>query len=156
MKILVFSDSHGELRFMKKAILDEKPDQVFHLGDHAQDAERLSRAYPLLPVASVRGNCDWSSAQPLIKLLTIQNRRFFLCHGHSYHVKESLLSAIYAAREQYADVLLFGHTHVPFCEETPDKIRILNPGCCYGVRPSYGRIVLEQDSMEIKILFMEV
>ena len=155
MKILVFSDSHSELRFMRKAVLAEKPDQVFHLGDHALDAELLSREFPQLPVACVRGKCDWSSKHPLTRLIPIQGVRFFLCHGHSYHVKESLLSAVYAAKEQRADFLLFGHTHVSFLEQTPDGLTIMNPGCCYGRRPSYGVILVQpgkQPELTIKTL----
>lgn len=140
MKILVFSDSHSELRYLRAAILAEKPQQVLHLGDHAADAELLSREFPLLPFAVVRGNCDWSAKQPLTRLLTLDGTRYLLCHGHTYHVKDSLLSACYAAREQRADVLLFGHTHIPYFEQT-DGLILLNPGCCYGRYPSYAQII---------------
>lgn len=155
MKILVFSDSHGELRYMTEAVTKEQPDQVFHLGDHALDAEFLSRSFPLLPIVWVRGNCDWSIKSPLTRLIPINGLCFFLCHGHSYHVKESLLSAVYAAREQQADVLLFGHTHVSFLERTPDGLTLFNPGCCYGRRPSYGVILVRpgnQPEITIKTL----
>ena len=38
MKIIVFSDSHRELDGMRQVITREKPDYVFHLGDHDTDA----------------------------------------------------------------------------------------------------------------------
>ena len=56
MKIIVFSDSHGELEGMRKVIDREQPDYVFHLGDHDLDAERLGEEYFTLPVTAVRGN----------------------------------------------------------------------------------------------------
>lgn len=39
-----------------------------------------------------------------------------MLHGHTRHVKSSPMAAVYAAREYGADVLLFGHTHVPLVD----------------------------------------
>ena len=41
MKILVFSDSHGEKENMLLTVEAERPDAVFHLGDHWRDGEEL-------------------------------------------------------------------------------------------------------------------
>ena len=111
MKIIVFSDSHRELDGMRKVIALEQPDYVFHLGDHDSDAEQISKEFPTLPVAMVRGNCDGWSDSSVSLTLALGGLRFFLCHGHSFGVKSGFLRAVYAAREQNADVLLFGHTH---------------------------------------------
>lgn len=148
MKIIVFSDSHRELDGMRKVVRREKPDYVFHLGDHDSDAEQISREFQLLPVAMVRGNCDGWGDTPLSLTLTLGGKRFFLCHGHTYGVKSGLLRVIYAAREQNADILLFGHTHEAYYEclneGTDSELYVLNPGSCgYGRKPTYGRIVLE-------------
>lgn len=148
MKIIVFSDSHRELDGMRKIIGQEKPDYVFHLGDHDTDAEQISKEYPSLPVAMVRGNCDGWSDTPKTLCFVLGGQRFFLCHGHTLGVKSGLLRVIYAAREQHADVLLFGHTHEAYYEcldeESDFALHVLNPGSCgYGWQPSYGRIVLE-------------
>ena len=151
MKLLVFSDSHGELSHMCEAIDREHPDYVFHLGDHDRDAEDLGRLYPALPIVSVRGNCDYASDTPLVKLVPLGGFRFFLCHGHTYGVKGSLLRVSYAALEQKADVLLFGHTHEPWLEQYGDLLQ-LNPGSCgYGYRPSFGRILIEQGKISASI-----
>ena len=160
MKIIVFSDSHGELDGMRQVIDREKPDYVFHLGDHDRDAERISDEYFSLPVAMVRGNCDYMTDTPAVRILSLGGVRFFLCHGHTYGVKGSLLRVTYAAREQRADVLLFGHTHESYyeCLEGDDgrKLHILNPGACgYSYRPSYGRIVLEP-GRPITIAYYEI
>ena len=147
MKIIVFSDSHRELEGMRQVIGREKPDYVFHLGDHDSDAEQISRDYPALAVAMVRGNCDGWSDTPKTLCFVLGGVRFFLCHGHGYGVKQGFLQAAYAAMEQNADVLLFGHTHSPYyeCMERFDHktLYILNPGSCgCGCSPSYGRILL--------------
>ena len=148
MKLIVFSDSHRELDGMRQVIEREKPDYVFHLGDHDSDAEQMEREYPLLPIAKVCGNCDGWTETPKTLVLTLGGLRFFLCHGHTYGVKGSLLRASYAAREQKADVLLFGHTHEAYYEcmnkGTGRELHVMNPGSCgYSWRPSYGRILLE-------------
>lgn len=153
MKIIVFSDSHRELDGMRSVIRREKPDYVFHLGDHDTDAEQISREFQSLPVAMVRGNCDGWSDTPKTLCFVLGGQRFFLCHGHTYGVKGGFLRAVYAAREQDADVLLFGHTHEAYCESTDGpggrSFHLLNPGSCgYGWQPSYGRIVIEANEIK--------
>ena len=39
MKILVLSDSHSALSFMRSCIETVKPDRIIHLGDYYDDAE---------------------------------------------------------------------------------------------------------------------
>lgn len=143
MKLIVFSDSHRELGHMRDVIDREKPDYVFHLGDHDDDARQISMEYPTLPVAMVRGNCDRWSDTPETLTPVLDGVRFFLCHGHTYGVKSSVSTAIYAAMEQEADVLLYGHTHIAEQDEVNGLI-ILNPGSCgYDHAPSYGFFILE-------------
>lgn len=128
MKILVFSDSHGALDYMLRAVETERPDGIFHLGDHAEDGEQLERAFPTLSSLIVRGNCDYYSKQPSTLVTSIQGVKLFLCHGHTLGVKYSMLRADLAAREEGARVLLYGHTHVPRLEETPNGLLMINPG----------------------------
>lgn len=152
MKLLIFSDSHGELSHMRFAIDREKPDFVFHLGDHDRDAEELMRDYPTLPLVYVRGNCDGFSDTPLTRIVTLGGRRFFLCHGHTLGVKGSLLRACYTAREQRADFLLYGHTHEAHDEED-HGLHILNPGACgYEPRPTCAVVRIEGGVCKSEIL----
>ena len=147
MKIIVFSDSHRELEGMRQVIAREKPDYVFHLGDHDSDAEQISREFPTLPIAMVRGNCDGWSDTSVTLTLALGGLKFFLCHGHTLGVKTSYLRAIFAAREQGADVLLFGHTHIPERDES-NGLKLLNPGSCgYGRRPTYGYFMIENGAI---------
>ena len=53
MKILVFSDSHGNEDNMVRAVERERPstlDAIVHLGDGWRDAEALHRLYPRIPL----------------------------------------------------------------------------------------------------------
>ena len=143
MKLIVFSDSHRELDYMRDVIVREKPDYVFHLGDHDADAQIISQEFQTLPVAMVRGNCDRWSNTPETLTPVLDGVRFFLCHGHTYGVKSGISTAIYAAMEQEADVLLYGHTHIAEQDEV-NGLMILNPGSCgYESQPSYGFFLIE-------------
>ena len=44
MKILVLSDSHSALSFMRRAVDAIKPDAIIHLGDHYDDGETIAFA----------------------------------------------------------------------------------------------------------------
>lgn len=157
MKLLILSDSHGVMQYMCDAVEKEHPDYVIHLGDHDRDAEELSQYYPQLPITWVCGNCDRMSDAPQTRTVTYIGRKFFLCHGHTLGVKSGLLRAVYTAREAGADVLLYGHTHIPFHDET-DGLTILNPGACgdknYFAKPSYGVIEITPDQLTAKYDFL--
>lgn len=142
MKLLVFSDSHRSLRSMRDAVETENPDYVIHLGDLEEDARLLGQEYPRLAIAGVPGNCDGFVFSPLQKLLTYDGVRILMSHGHIWHVKGGYGAAIAAARKCEAHILLFGHTHVPYCEQLEDGLWAMNPG---SVRDSgsYGVITLE-------------
>ena len=63
-------------------------------------------------------------------------------HGHLLQVKYGLQTLKRYAREQNADVMLFGHTHVAYTEYE-DSLYIMNPGSISQPRrgrPSYGII----------------
>ena len=58
MKILVLSDSHSALSFMRRCVDAVHPDAIVHLGDHFDDAEALKEEFPGIPFYQVPGNCD--------------------------------------------------------------------------------------------------
>ena len=64
MKFIVFSDSHGDVDHMIRAVRLENPALCFFLGDGEYDLTRLQRRFPSLPVNAVRGNCDLRSTLP--------------------------------------------------------------------------------------------
>lgn len=156
MKILVFSDSHHSLGNMYEAAEKEKPDQILHLGDHYEDAEDLRAAFPRTAIQYVPGNCDYACDLPTERLLIFQNIRIFMTHGHKYFVKSDLSRLIAAAKAQNADVVLFGHTHIPYLENT-ENMTVMNPASCgRGTgKPGYGRIVIENGSYTCKLIPIE-
>ena len=133
MKIAVFSDSHRNIANMREAVRAERPDYIFHLGDHYTDAEQLSREFADIPVCKIRGNCDLSPVGELRVLTRLGGRTIFAAHGHTYNVKYGYDAIINTAMSAGADILLFGHTHIPY-EEERDGLIIINPGAIgYGM-----------------------
>ena len=137
MKILVFSDSHGNEDNMVRAVERERPstlDAIVHLGDGWRDAEALHRLYPRIPLEQVPGNCD---------LGRFEERERVVFFG----VKSSLLRASYEARERGAQALLYGHTHIPHIDYH-DGLWLVNPGSIGDHRrPSYGVLTVEGDKL---------
>ena len=150
VKILVFSDSHGNTSRMKEAIEANLPSckMIIHLGDGVRDISYVSSFFPELPVISLQGNGETFKKD--VRIFDECGVRFICMHGHSYRVKMGLEYAIYAAREAEADILLYGHTHVAHDTvselEGGKKLRIFNPGSIgRGYPPSYGIIDISRN-----------
>ena len=83
MKILVFSDSHGNEDNMIRAVERERPftlDAIVHLGDGWRDAEALHRLYPRIPLEQVPGNCDLGRFEERERVVFFGDCRVLLCH----------------------------------------------------------------------------
>lgn len=155
MKILVLSDSHGSLSNMLRAVERESPRMILHLGDCWRDGERLHDAFPDIEFHQVPGNCDCRPAEPAERLLFIEDKRLLICHGHTYGVKQSLLSAGYAAEEQNLDCFLFGHTHKPLVDMR-GKTLFLNPGSIGDYfHPFYGVLTISRRRLDGRTVPLE-
>ena len=123
---------------MYTAIDRHQPHQVIHLGDLMDDAEEVAQHYPKLPFCLVPGNCDgWGTATPVKKQITLSGKSILLSHGHRWGEESGYDAAISDARAVRADILLFGHTHVPLCRQLEDGLWMMNPG---PAQSSYGLI----------------
>lgn len=144
MTVLVLSDSHRDLNGMRKAIDREMPRAIFHLGDHDGDAALLQKEFPNIPMYCVCGNCDQPfPVAPESRVEELEGVRIFAAHGHKHNVKYGHMNFYMATREQGAQLGLFGHTHVPLCEEY-DGLWLLNPGSCKGYGGTYGVAYVHQ------------
>ena len=137
---------------MLDAVAFHQPDQIIHLGDLQEDAEELSYAYPQIPVCMVPGNCDGWTMQPLKRQISLCGKQILLSHGHLWGVKRSYHTAIADARACGVHILLFGHTHVPYCEQLEDGLWVMNPG---PGSVSYGLILLDDSGISCSLLKME-
>lgn len=147
MRILVISDTHRRIgRVMDLLTGDHRFDRIIHLGDLVHDAEDID-SFCGIPIDSVAGNCDWGvSGKPYHKVLHLEGKRIYICHGHREHVKfgDSMLRQL--IRQDRYDVVLYGHTHMADVVWEGDSI-IMNPGSISQPRdgyPSYGVIHIDE------------
>ena len=153
IKLLIFSDSHGEVGDMLDITEREKPDEIIHLGDHLRDAETLSFAFPAIPMTRVPGNCDGWTGAPDRLVLEREGVRILLAHGHQWRVKSGPDLAVAAARQSGADVLLYGHTHAAECRQE-GNLWVMNPGTVGGkyARATYGVIEMKDGVVTPRIV----
>ena len=152
MNILVVSDSHGKVDKLIQAVEQVHPGYVLHLGDCQRDLEKLRQAFPMLPMEGVPGNCDWGSCDQPERLLEMGGVRIFMLHGHTRNVKSSPMSALYAAKEYGAQVLLFGHTHRPLVDND-GALLVLNPGAAGDpLHPTCGILTIENGRADVRTL----
>lgn len=131
MKILVFSDSHRALSFMRQCVDRIRPDAIIHLGDHYSDGEAIHFEYPDILFYQVPGNCDLYSCPPFAREMLIQRLGgvdFYLTHGHIHKVKQTLYALLRDTRASHCAAALYGHTHIPDCHQEEDGLWVLNPG----------------------------
>ena len=143
MKILVLSDSHSGLSFMRYCIEQVKPQHIIHLGDHFADGEAMAQEYPHIRFHQVPGNCDQYRAlpwQPDVLSYPIEGLNFYMTHGHRHAVKSGLHRLLLDARKSKADVALYGHTHIADCHREEDGLYVINPGSCGSWSGSVGLI----------------
>lgn len=160
IKIGVMSDNHGNFEYIKKALetLGEI-NYLFHLGDYLGKKSTLEKMTDA-NIYLLLGNMDYRLEDGADEVTTtIEGKRIFACHGHDYHVKRQLNAIFCKGKEEKADIILFGHTHVPYLEEV-EGILMMNPG---SVRypnamysPSCGLITIQDNRVtgEIKYLNM--
>lgn len=153
-RVLVMSDSHGNSENVKRAIEKTREEAgdfqlLIHLGDvgDAKEVEGLAG----VPCYIVRGNTDYDTKLREVNVILVGEHRLFLTHGHRYGVHGSLLALRNAALENDCDIAMYGHTHVPFLDEDPDDVTILNPGSLTYPRQEGKKqtfVVMEVDDEE--------
>ncbi|MBU5436415.1 metallophosphoesterase [Tissierella sp. MSJ-40] len=156
MKIIVVSDTHGYVKeFLEKVEEIGIPDMIFHLGDYADDGIKISKELGV-EVLIVKGNGDYNVSKfNEDELVEIEGKKFFLTHGHRYNVRYNISSLYYKGKEVGADVVLFGHTHIPIVEKE-DDITIINPGSPsmprgFNRKKTFGLLNIG-DTVDVKII----
>ncbi len=144
-RILVLSDSHSGMSFMRWCVDTVKPDAIIHLGDYFDDGEELHEQYRHIPFYQVAGNCDMYRKPPHAREILI-DRVFgvdlYMTHGHKHRVK-SLMGLLMAdARKAKVQAVLYGHTHIPDCRRE-GELWVLNPGSAGSWGGSAGIIFAE-------------
>lgn len=143
IRVLVVSDTHGNTARLEAALRQQpKAALTIHLGDGEWDMDEVCGEFPGRQFLSVAGNCDFGSSRPDRGETVIGGKRIFYTHGHAFFVKSGLDRVVDEAVTRGADILLFGHTHIPVSEYR-SGLYILNPGSLGYPRdgvPTYGVI----------------
>lgn len=130
-RLLLISDTHipGRARRLPDAVLRESDaaDLVIHAGDWVS-ASVLDELELHAEVLGVWGNNDGGDLRarlPDVAHRTIDGVRFAVVHETGAAAgREVRMDAAYPD----ADVLVFGHSHIPWDTVTPRGLRLLNPG----------------------------
>lgn len=112
MRIIVFSDTHGNYSAMHKIFKRNGDADLFiFLGDGERDLDSLKVQYLDKKIVNVSGNCDFASLTPENDIyMTDDGIKIFFTHGHKWGVKYSTDRLFYKAKEIGAQIALFGHT----------------------------------------------
>ncbi|ACL40032.1 phosphodiesterase, MJ0936 family [Pseudarthrobacter chlorophenolicus A6] len=132
LNILLIADTHVPKRARElpaqvwSAV--ERADVVFHAGDWV-DAPLLDefeqRARQLVGVYGNNDGPDLRARLPETATVTLEGVRFAMVHETGQAKGRELRCE---ARYPDADVLVFGHSHIPWDTTSPRGLRLLNPG----------------------------
>jgi putative phosphoesterase len=127
MKVLIVSDTHGRDHYLLKTLEKVRPiDMLIHLGDF-EGGEEYIRSIANCPTEMVSGNNDFFNGLPKEKIIRIGKYTVVLTHGHRYGVNYSLSGVLELAQGHKADIVMFGHTHMPIIDLS-NGVWAINPG----------------------------
>ena len=144
-RILVLSDSHRGMSFMRWCIETVRPDAVVHLGDYFDDGDDLHEDNRHIPFYQVAGNCDMYRTPPGVREILIGRVcgvELYMTHGHRHRVKSTMDLLMADARAAKVQAVLYGHTHIADCRKAGD-LWVLNPGAAGSWDGSAGIIAVE-------------
>lgn len=151
MRILIFSDNHGEKENLPRIIQRYQPlDRIISLGDSEMKEKELSD----MDIFGVKGNYPFEPKFPYELDFEFEGWKCYFTHGHLYHVKSGVTMLLEKARSHNYDLVAFGHTHRSFLEEKAGVI-LLNPGSLSSWRsnenPTFAVVELEKNKIELSI-----
>lgn len=147
MTLGVLGDTHGDREAIRRVIRQAgSVDLWLHTGDYSQDAPYVEQLAGK-PVYAVCGNCDVYEDRAPQELVTRQEGfTLAMTHGNRYVWGNDFSRLLYWGAEKRADVVVFGHIHVPVCLEE-EGLLLINPGSPSRPRngiPSFGLLTLER------------
>ncbi len=134
MKWLITSDAHGALDRLKM-VNKNHSDADYHFD--AGDICLPKHLYEPLHLVTVKGNNDFGSDEPYVRILDLKGIRVMLTHGHREHVKLTRESLLNIALAERVDIVIYGHTHQPYYQ-IDRGITMINPGALGDYHKSYA------------------
>jgi len=132
-KVGVISDTHGHLDSRVKDVFTEaRVNHIIHAGDIGLPFLILD-LQDIAPVTAVLGNNDEAVDFKETELVELCGRKFLI-----HHIVDPKAPADKIKRKiirENPDVVIFGHTHKPFCETIGNTL-YFNPG--YAGKPRFS------------------
>lgn len=148
IRAAVISDTHGLLRPEVEKIL-QSCDLVIHAGDF--DNQMVFHKLKIRqPLYAVRGNndFDWAEQLPQIRRFKLGNFRFLVVHDQADIPRDV----------GDAQVVIFGHSHMPFQKQQNGRLW-LNPGSCgyrrFTLPLSMAVLTLQENECQIETFFFK-
>ena len=127
-------------------------DAIIHAGDIGPYKLVLDME-AIAPTTAVLGNTDGDMPINESAVVTLDGKKFFVQHIVDPHRLQATLRERLKRIEP--DVVVFGHTHMPFCE-TLGGVLFLNPGSVTqprgDYRPSMVRLTIDHDKITPKFI----
>ena len=127
-------------------------DAIIHAGDIGPYKLVLDME-AIAPTTVVLGNTDGDMPINESAVVTLDGKKFFVQHIVDPHRLQATLRERLKRIEP--DVVVFGHTHMPFCE-TLGGVLFLNPGSVTqprgDYRPSMVRLSIDRDKITPKFI----
>jgi uncharacterized protein len=154
MKIGVISDTHNFFDPRIPALL-AGVEHILHAGDIGLP-RILVELEQIAPVTAVSGNTDDPGLHYReTEVVELGGKRFLIHHIVDPHKLSEAVESRMA--RQRPDVIVFGHTHKPFCEVIEGRL-FLNPG--YAGKSRFGMprtlAVLQCDDKEIRPEYVQL
>ena len=153
MLVGLVSDTHGLVRPEIFRALDGV-DILLHAGD-VGGGSVLAELRAIAPVRAVFGNTDPPGEPGLTPALELElgGLRVHVSHGHELGTPtaDRLLS------RYDADVIVFGHTHVPLVERRDGRL-VVNPGAAgprrFKLQPSVARLQIADGTPDVQVIWL--
>ena len=150
MKIIAFSDSHGDHMPMVSALKKHRnTDVVVFCGDGHRDISEVQKQFSDKMYLCVKGNCDWCCDFANLQTINLCNKKILITHGHIQRVKESLIQLTYLGQQEKANIVIYGHTHQQLTVLENNMI-LINPGSV-GYAEQYTTIEIDEKTGETTV-----
>jgi putative phosphoesterase len=132
MKVGVLSDTHipSKAKALPVEVIQafREVDHIIHAGD-ITSMDVLDTLKGLAPVTAVSGNIDsdpvWAALNRK-EIIVLNGYRIGVVHGDGKSGK-TLDRVIKCFNHDDVDCIIFGHSHIPYCEQI-DNVLLFNPG----------------------------
>jgi putative phosphoesterase len=160
VKWAILADTHiGAGRALSREVWRqlERVDGILHAGDFTS-AEFYRDLKALAPLSAVAGNCDLFDFElahlPHSLIVTCGHLRVGITHGYGLRTPLAQAQSAFAGEE--LDLVVFGHSHMPYNEKV-GAVQYFNPGSPTqgrgNSRRSMGFLSVEKESFTVEHVY---